>query len=172
MRSYRRDAGRKAARTGSSRRDDRRPSRCRNRSGDRARRSRGARGLQAGLQRARVLACENRSVIVRLLLGRKEGDARRRRLSSSDELDLFGNDLAAVAVVAVTIGPLGVWIGVDAGPPSIHAYDVELASETGTMPGSLSAPIGTPPLGRFIKRNQFSNRGLGRVSFQRRSTDG
>jgi small conductance mechanosensitive channel len=64
----------------------------------------------------------------------------------------------------------GVWIGIDAGPPSIHVYDIELTTETGTMPGSLSAPIGTPPLGRFIKRNQFSKRGPGRVPFQRRST--
>ena len=42
---------------------------------------------------------------------------------------------------------LSVWIGVDAGPPSIHVYDLELATETGTMPGSPSAPIGTPSLG-------------------------
>ena len=39
------------------------------------------------------------------------------------------------------------------------------------MPGSLSTPIGTPPLHQFIKRNQFSMQGPGRVPFQRRSTD-
>ena len=31
------------------------------------------------------------------------------------------------------------WIGIDAGPPSIHVYDVELKTETGPMPG---VPIG------------------------------
>ena len=63
-----------------------------------------------------------------------------------------------------------VWIGVDAGPPSIQVYDLELATETGAMPGSPSAPIGTLPLGRFRKRNQFSKRGPGRFPFQCRST--
>ena len=37
------------------------------------------------------------------------------------------------------------------------------------MPGSLSAPIGTPPLGPFRKRNHFSKWGPGRFPFQRRS---
>ena len=38
-----------------------------------------------------------------------------------------------------------VWIGVDAGPPSIQVYDFELATETGTMTGSPSAPITPTP---------------------------
>ena len=37
------------------------------------------------------------------------------------------------------------WIGVDAGPPSIQVDDFELATETGTMTGSPSAPIAPTP---------------------------
>ena len=66
--------------------------------------------------------------------------------------------------------PRGVWIGVDAGPPSNQDYYLELVTETVTMLGSPSAPMGTPALGRFRKRNQFSKRDPGRFPFQRRST--
>ena len=59
-----------------------------------------------------------------------------------------------------------VWIGVDAGPPSIQVYDLELATETVTMPGRRWGPRPC----RFRKRNQFSKRGPGRFPFQRRST--
>jgi hypothetical protein len=94
--------------------------------------------------------------------------------SRFDEQLFVANDrngsVRANASLVKRLSVVRVWIGVDAGPPSIQVYAYELATETGPMPGSPSAPIRTPPLGRFIKRNQFSKPGPGRVPFQRLST--
>ena len=53
------------------------------------------------------------------------------------------------------------WTGVEAGPPSIPVYDLELAAETDPVLGPRSALKWTPSLSQFRHKNQFNRCCLG-----------